>query len=195
MWVFTVSSYRHRRRYCCTRYVTLVLHIDLFLTSDKTTVFMELHLRCCFSKIFVSPHNDLFHQTWHLCSTFGDLKSISMLTLESLEKIVKVTFPHFDCDLTVFTLLVYYCTGVDLIQFRYVYIDISPFLWLQCFGSDGKLVIYYCRTQAWGWCSCENFLHPLTMSDAHHLLVGSVFGLFLSLGLTLCLLTLTAWGW
>lgn len=20
-----------------------------------------------------------------------------------------------------------------------------------CFGSDGKLVIYYCRTQAWGW--------------------------------------------
>lgn len=21
----------------------------------------------------------------------------------------------------------------------------------QCFGSDGKLVLHYCRTQAWGW--------------------------------------------
>ena len=175
-------------------YFDLILtNIDLFLASDKTIVFIELHIRCCFSKIFVSPHDDIFHQTWRLCSTFGDLKSISMLTLESLEKIVKVTFPHFACDLTVFTLLVYYCTGFDLIQFIYIYI--SPFLWLQCFGSDGKLVIYYCRTQAWGWYSCENFLHPLTMSDTHHLLVGSLFGLSLSLWLTLCLLTLTAWGW
>ena len=25
-----------------------------------------------------------------------------------------------------------------------------PFFDLQCFGADGKLVLHYCKTQAWG---------------------------------------------
>lgn len=28
----------------------------------------------------------------------------------------------------------------------------------ECFGSDGKLVLHYCKSQAWGWATENKFL-------------------------------------
>ena len=39
----------------------------------------------------------------------------------------------------------------------------------ECFGSDGKLVLHYCKSQAWGWSTEKKLLLPHLSSQSKQL--------------------------
>lgn len=65
--------------------------------------------------------------------------------------------------------------------------DLCIFLFhvMQCFGSDGKLVLHYCKSQAWGWSYfslsqislcllsflCEHLTHSVSKQTHLHIII------------------------